>query len=66
MKKIVLLPKTDTVTLCLPAEWVCIPIICKLEPIHSRNINYDDAETEAQRMVVFLNKKRRKRINKNS
>jgi len=30
MKKLILHPKTDTVTICLPKEWVGIPIECKL------------------------------------
>lgn len=36
MKKLILLPKTDTVTICLPSDWVGRPIICILkaqEPI---------------------------------
>lgn len=31
MKKLVLVPKTDTVTICLPPEWVGHPIICILK-----------------------------------
>ena len=42
MKKLLLLPKTDTVTICLPMDWVGRPIICILkthEPIvHSQGV----------------------------
>ena len=63
MKKILLLPKTDTVTLCLPEQWVGVPVICKLLPVFEQNINFDDVETEAERVIVFINKKRRKKNN---
>lgn len=31
MKKLTLLPKTDTVTICLPEDWVGHPIVCVLK-----------------------------------
>jgi len=31
MKKLILNPKKDTITLCLPPEWVGRPIVCILE-----------------------------------
>jgi hypothetical protein len=61
MKKIVLLPKTDTVTLCLPEQWVGVPVICKLMPIFEQHINFDDIELEVERVIVFRNKQRRKK-----
>lgn len=42
MKKLLLLPKTDTITICLPRDWVGHPIICILktqEPlVHSQDV----------------------------
>ncbi|MCL1850761.1 MAG: hypothetical protein FWF70_05085 [Bacteroidetes bacterium] len=61
MKKILLLPKTDTVIICLPEQWVGTPVICKLEPVLVNHINFEEVETEAERMIVFINKKRRKK-----
>jgi hypothetical protein len=61
MKKILLLPKTDTVLICLPEQWVGVPVICRLEPVLATHINFEEVETEAERMVVFINKKRRKK-----
>lgn len=31
MKKLILTPQKDTVTLCLPQEWVGKPIVCVLQ-----------------------------------
>ncbi|MCL2290467.1 MAG: hypothetical protein FWC34_07175 [Bacteroidetes bacterium] len=59
MKKIVLLPKTDTVILCLPEQWIGIPIICKLTPMSGHFINNDEPEIE--KTIIFHNKKRRKK-----
>ena len=61
MKKIILFPKTDTVTLCLPEQWIGVPVICKLMPVFEQNINFDDVEIEAEKVIGFLNKKRRKK-----
>jgi hypothetical protein len=33
MKKIIITPKTDTVTLCIPEEWVGKAVVCKLSPL---------------------------------
>ena len=61
MKKIILLPKTDTVMLFLPEEWVGVPIICKLEPIKTSFLNSEEMKMELERMILFRNQKRRKR-----
>jgi hypothetical protein len=61
MKKIVLLPKTDTVILCLPEQWIGVPVICKLTPMNNHFMNREDIETEATRAVIFRDKKRKKR-----
>jgi hypothetical protein len=61
MKKLVLLPKTDTVILCLPEEWVSVPIVCKLTPIYEQSINFDEVQMEAERVIIFRNKQRRKK-----
>lgn len=31
MRKMILTPKKDTITLCLPPEWVGRPVVCILE-----------------------------------
>ena len=31
MRKMILTPKKDTITLCLPPEWVGKPLVCILE-----------------------------------
>ena len=57
MMKIILLPKTDTVILCLPKEWVGTPVICKLEPM--KNSFMDNDEMEMERVVNFRIHKRK-------
>jgi len=64
MKKIILLPKTDTVIICLPEKWVGVPIICRLEPLPGQYLNFDEVEKEAERAFLFRNKQRRKRRKK--
>ena len=59
MKKVILLPKKDTVTLCLPEKWVGVPIICKLEPIKTSFMNSVEIENELEKIVVFRNRKRK-------
>jgi hypothetical protein len=44
MKRLVLLPKTDTITICLPTEWVGHPIICFLKA--SESIIYEEETQE--------------------
>jgi hypothetical protein len=61
MKKIILLPRTDTVTLFLPEKWVGVPIVCRLTPISDQFINHEDVEREAERVIIFLNKQKRKK-----
>jgi hypothetical protein len=45
MKKIILLPKTDTVIICLPKEWVGIPVVCKLFPASVTSTATENTET---------------------
>jgi len=61
MKTIVLLPKTDTVILCLPEQWVGMPVVCKLTPMSDRFMNNDEIEMEMEKTMIFRNKKRRKK-----
>jgi len=61
MKTIVLLPKTDTVILCLPEQWVGIPVVCKLAPMANRFMSCDEIEMEIEKTRIFRNKKRRKK-----
>ncbi|MDR0206115.1 MAG: hypothetical protein LBI45_02505 [Bacteroidales bacterium] len=53
MKKIVLLPKTDTVILCLPKEWIGIPVMCTFAPLSEELLsNYEqDMKIEAKEFV---------------
>ena len=57
MKKIILLPKTDTVILCLPEDWAGVPIICNLEPIDTSFMN--DNELEIQKLENYRSRKRK-------
>ena len=61
MKKIILLPKTDTVILCLPEQWVGVPIACKLYPMPYSLINNDEMVIEIEKRVTFRIKKRGKK-----
>jgi len=60
MKTIVLLPKTDVVTLCLPEQWVGVPIICKLTPMSNHFMNNDEVELEIEKGIAFRKKKKKK------
>ena len=61
MKKIVLFPKTDTVILCLPEQWVGTPILCEFTPTDGQFMNNDEIEMETIKIMAFRNKKRRKK-----
>ena len=61
MKKIVLLPKTDTVILCLPEQWVGIPVICKLIPMPGHPVDKDEIQFDMERIINFRNHKRRRK-----
>jgi hypothetical protein len=61
MKKIILFPKTDTVILCLPEQWVGVPVVCKLTPMPEYQINISEVETEAERVARFFYKKKRRK-----
>ncbi len=37
MKKIILNPSKDTVTICLPTEWVGKPLVCILKGLEEEN-----------------------------
>ena len=59
MKKIILLPQKDTVTLCLPKEWVGIPVICKLTPLDSHKMHTDEYPFEIEKnRVDYKNQKK--------
>jgi hypothetical protein len=64
MKKIVLLPKTDTIILCLPEKWIGIPLICHLSPIPNDRINMEKLEAETEKIIAYRYKKSRKKKNK--
>lgn len=63
MKKLLLLPKTDTITICLPSDWVGHPIICILKSqdplVHSQSVQ----EQEVAYRVKHI-KGRKSRIRK--
>jgi len=44
MKKIILLPKSDTVTLCLPKEWIGIPLMCTFTPLSEELLNNNEQD----------------------
>lgn len=46
MKKLKLLPKTDTITICLPEDWVGRPITCTLA-VHKPKIFDAEVQEEA-------------------
>lgn len=52
MKKLILLPKTDTVTICLPSDWVGRPVICLLKAqetvVHSPDVNEEEVSYRIQ------------------
>jgi hypothetical protein len=54
-----LFPKTDTVILCLPEEWVETPVICKLIPMSEYKIKYENMETEIMTNYLKIRKKRK-------
>lgn len=58
MKKIILFPKTDTVTLCLPEQWVGVSLICTLTPVFDKQINFDEVNIETARMRNLSIKKK--------
>ena len=37
MKKLILNPSKDTVTICLPSEWVGKPLVCILKGLEEEN-----------------------------
>ena len=57
MKKIILFPKTDTVILCLPEEWVDKPVICKLTPLYESYIKTNELTMGTERIYCFSKKK---------
>jgi len=59
MKKIILLPQKDTVTICLPEQWVGIPVICKLTPLDNHKIRTDEYPFEiGKNMIDYSNKEK--------
>jgi len=61
MKKVILFPKTDTVIICLPEEWVGLLVKCTLTPISDCIMNIDELEFETEKIITYRNKKRRKK-----
>ena len=46
MKKLILIPKKDTVTICLPPDWVGKRIICTWQPIEELSIESTSIASE--------------------
>jgi hypothetical protein len=61
MKKIILLPKTDTVILCLPEQWAGIPVICELTPLSNYTVNSEEVKINTAKIVAFHNDRKRKK-----
>ena len=57
MKKIVLQPKTDTITLCLPKEWIGIPVMCTFAPLSEEMLNNNEQDMKIDAKVFDNNKK---------
>jgi hypothetical protein len=57
MKKIILHPKTDTVILCLPEEWIGTPVVCNLSPVTEKSINKDEIKKKNAGNRSINNKK---------
>ncbi|MBO2525487.1 MAG: hypothetical protein IKP54_02010 [Bacteroidales bacterium] len=61
MKRLTLVPKTDTITICLPAEWVGKVINCTLQNTEEEEILAYPLAAE-RRPIYYVNKpKSRKR-----
>ncbi|HPS70797.1 MAG TPA: hypothetical protein PLM70_00930 [Bacteroidales bacterium] len=60
MKKLILLPKTDTVTICLPPEWVGHPIICILKAKDTVVYEQDVQEMAVNYAVKHITGRKRK------
>lgn len=52
MKKLKLLPKTDTITICLPEDWVGRPVTCVLSVHQQKVFTADEVQEEAIRYRV--------------
>ena len=48
MKKLILTPQKDTVTLCLPQEWVGKPLVCVLRHPEEKNAYPTESEFVAE------------------
>jgi len=75
MQRLVLLPKTDTITICLPPEWVGHPIICLLkatdtviygEEIQENAINYTVKHITGRKRKIRRDQYRKKKEEKGS
>ena len=56
MKKTILLPKTDTVILCIPEKWIGIPILCKLIPLSSRIATVKEQGKKNEKIIACKKK----------
>ena len=64
MKKLTLIPKTDTITICLPPDWVGKVIYCTLSsPAEERTMRYAMA---AEKNIPYKVPKKRGRPRKKS
>lgn len=60
MQRLVLLPKTDTITICLPSEWVGHPIICLLKATDPVIYSEEMQETAINYTVKHITGRKRK------
>ncbi|MBO4654224.1 MAG: hypothetical protein J5644_01605 [Bacteroidales bacterium] len=62
MKKLTLIPKTDTITICLPPDWVGQVVVCTLSsPAEENNLHYAMA---AEKNIPYSVPKKRGRPKK--
>jgi hypothetical protein len=59
MKKIILLPKTDTVILFLPEQWVGIPVKCVLTPLTNYFVESEEAIIDSTLIVTYQKQKKK-------
>ena len=60
MKKMILNPKRDTITLCLPTDWVGKPIVCILKSPYELEEDEEMVSKVSEAALCYHVRKRRK------
>ena len=61
MKKMILTPKKDTITICLPPEWVGKPLVCVLEAPYETTGEEVVSQVSEDALCYYANKYRKPR-----